>query len=95
MRGCNDLVPARPLGASWCGAHDLAGNVHEWVITGQERPQRSPRLGRDDTFFTAIGGSFRDSLAGEWPYGIDHRGREFMRNHGEDDVGFRVALSAV
>jgi formylglycine-generating enzyme required for sulfatase activity len=24
------LVPARPLGASWCGAHDMAGNVWEW-----------------------------------------------------------------
>lgn len=26
--------PAHPLGASWCGAHDLAGNVWEWTSEG-------------------------------------------------------------
>lgn len=25
------LVPARPSGASWCGAQDMAGNVWEWT----------------------------------------------------------------
>lgn len=24
-------APARPLGASWCGAHDMCGNVWEWT----------------------------------------------------------------
>lgn len=33
---CKDpLVPARPLGASWCGAHDMAGNVWEWAEDGR------------------------------------------------------------
>ena len=26
--------PARPSGASWCGAHDMAGNVGEWTSEG-------------------------------------------------------------
>ncbi len=25
------LYPARPAGASWCGAHDMVGNVEHWV----------------------------------------------------------------
>lgn len=38
--GCNGartgpLVPARSAGASWCGAHDMAGNVYELDNTGQ------------------------------------------------------------
>lgn len=82
------LVPARPLGASWCGAHDMAGNVWEFV-EGLGVP-------------AACGGSFRGderSLCATWaPQNLNL----FSRRYGEtpteigirDDVGFRVALSA-
>lgn len=88
------MVPARPLGVSWCGAHDMAGNVEEWVLTGPETPQRHRAQGRDDRFFTAIGGSYRSTLSDEWPRSVDHLGREYIRTEGESDVGFRVALDA-
>lgn len=76
------LVPARPLGASWCGAQDMAGNVWEWI---------------DRADGCAIGGSFRASADGladfvgaAWltPTVAD-------RGLAGDDVGFRVALDAV
>jgi len=30
-----ELVPARPLGASWCGAMDMVGHVRHWVQHGE------------------------------------------------------------
>ena len=44
------LVPARPAGASWCGAHDMAGNVREWT-TGSG-------VGED---WKIVSGSFRSA----------------------------------
>lgn len=29
VKTCGRLVPARPMGVSWCKAHDMAGNVYE------------------------------------------------------------------
>lgn len=64
------LAPARPLGASWCGAQDMAGNVYE--LTDE-------RL--------AYGGSFRTDMRETTVTGPVSNSR--------DDVGFRVALSAI
>jgi hypothetical protein len=78
------LVPARPAGASWCGAHDMAGNVFELVESG-----------------LAFGGSFRSPDMTGWPRNtgpLEGRTRPDGRrglDSSRDDVGFRVALSAV
>jgi hypothetical protein len=81
------LVPARPKGASWCGAHDIAGNVWELVDPFGPAPA------------VAMGGSFRSpesELGATWaPSGalFSQRGRAWQVTP-RDDVGFRVALDA-
>lgn len=76
------MVPARPAGASWCGALEMAGNVNEWVTSGTR-------------VYDAIGGSYRDHMIPSlWPLRGDHAGMSLERSQGYDDVGFRVALSA-
>jgi formylglycine-generating enzyme required for sulfatase activity len=85
--GCRmALVPARPLGASWCGAHDLCGNV--WEMT-------SGRTG--GRYGLMLGGSFR-SIDDE-PFQGEEGLRKSLTWGGpigepSDEVGFRVALSA-
>lgn len=72
------VEPARPLGASWCGAQDMAGNVWEMLADDDGSGIR-----------LHIGGSFRSSasdlssdLTPRAIYGAPY-----------DSVGFRVALS--
>lgn len=62
--------PARPLGASPCGAMDMVGHVQQWVA---------------GVWGVVYGGSFRAT------YFADGR---VTGPRGDDDVGFRVALSA-
>lgn len=75
-------VPARPQGASWCGAMDMAGNVWEWVGEGSAHGGSF----RNDLNHTPGPHGFESRL-GRW----DHQqGPDTTA----DDVGFRVALSA-
>jgi formylglycine-generating enzyme required for sulfatase activity len=76
--GNRRLWPARPAGASWCGAADLAGNVMEWVEAG--RP-------------AAMGGCFRSSSA-DLRASLRHAWNPSFQRPATDDTGFRVALSA-
>lgn len=74
------LVPARPLGKSWCGANDLCGNVEEWV-------DLEPRG------FDHLGGSFRSYPRAEtWPRNVDHAGL-ITGGEASDEIGFRITLS--
>jgi len=77
--GCRmELVPARPLGASWCGVHDMAGNVWEMtsgrMFGGSFRTAESPSALQDSLSGALIQGA---------PVGAPC-----------DHVGFRIALSA-
>ena len=73
-------VPSRPLGASWGGAQDMAGNVWEWVSDG----------GVSDG--VALGGSFRTEF-GSSPFHNTRAAQAAQDINRRDDVGFRVALS--
>lgn len=78
------LVPARPLGASWCGAMDMAGNVWEWLSHAGGG--------------YAAGGSFRSqpealctAVSSHWFFGAPPSDGRIA----SDELGFRVALSAL
>lgn len=74
-------APARPAGASWCGAQDMGGNVWEWrsdgsALGGSFRSEGGPRL--DEML------SISEGLC---------RANGFPMPELRDDIGFRVALS--
>lgn len=76
-----ELAPARPLGASWCGAHDMCGNVFEMVSSG---------LAFGGSFRSSdLFGWPRNTgpIRSDWETNP-------LASRGRDDVGFRVALSA-
>lgn len=88
------LIPPRPKGASWCGAHDMAGNVFEWTDGGvpfggsfgtqpmEPMPQRSRRDG-------IVG------IEAQWHDGqIESVHLSALIPEPQSDLGFRVALSA-
>ncbi len=80
------LVPARPTGASWCGAHDMLGNVWQLVEREPESPTRSPGTTRTlalGASWKSDHGSLMASLQSNY-YGLG----------ASDDIGFRAALSA-
>jgi len=72
------LVPARPLGASWCGAQDMVGNVMQWV---QDDPVEGLAL--------CLGSHYASPLTPEHLLDVS-QGAAAPSEH----VGFRVALSA-
>lgn len=74
------LLPARPRGASWCAALDMAGNVMEWV----EEAGRPAAMGG---CYSSEPGDIRAAIKNAWtPHFEDAAG-------GSPDVGFRVALN--
>lgn len=87
-------MPARPLGASWCGAHDLAGNVYELTDGGEalggsfrtEPMEAFPERRRRDGM-TALEAHFPDGRVEGVPL-------RYLIPEPQDDLGFRVALSA-
>lgn len=75
-------MPARPDGASWCGAHDMAGNVWEWrsdvsALGGSFRTECGPQLDMPISERLATANGF-----------------DWRPNFSRDDIGFRVAISA-
>lgn len=73
------LVPARFGGASWCGAHDMVGQVYEWLVG-------EPSVG---------GAPSQSGFVGGFGYrGRDDAFRTHMVQEAYDDHGFRIALSA-
>lgn len=98
-RSCFDLAderhplvdgfrPARPDGASPCGAHDMVGHVFQWVAPTLAEKLLAEKLG--EVAGTALGGSF-DGAPPPSPASSVYRA---MPECTADDVGFRVALSA-
>ncbi len=78
------LLPARPAGASWCGAHDMAGNCWEW---------RSGGTAMGGSFRTEYGAQLDENLRlGRALY--ENNGITWNDELTRDDLGFRVALSA-
>lgn len=76
--------PARPAGASWCGAHDMAGNVWEW---------RSDASCLGGSFMTEGGPQLYEDLALSRRL-FDNNGLAWTPGFQRSDIGFRVAISA-
>jgi formylglycine-generating enzyme required for sulfatase activity len=55
-------VGSRPLGVSWVGAFDLAGNVQEWVSSIHERYPYDASDGREDMSDTTSQRVYRSSI---------------------------------
>lgn len=80
----DDLYPARPDGASWCGAHDVLGNVWEW---------RSDMTAQGGSYRTEFVCQLDESLAIGERLAVNN-GVPWTADFARDDIGFRVALSA-
>ena len=61
---CTRPVGAYPSGRSWCGAHDMAGNVWEWVADGYD-PQAYLHASTLNPF-TPPAGTLRVIKGGAW-----------------------------
>jgi formylglycine-generating enzyme required for sulfatase activity len=94
--GQTNPVMSRPGGVSWVGAHDLSGNVWEWISTTYDQEAfpypYATNDGREDANRTGVlrvvrGGSF-DSSAND--VRAANRGWDYLVFNG---VGFRCALS--
>jgi formylglycine-generating enzyme required for sulfatase activity len=88
-------VGSFPAGASWCGAHDLAGNVSEWVADWYLPSYPTFRLEVNPTGPELNSGQHRVLRGGSWSNSPDSsRGanRHFHHPFGAGgDIGFRCA----
>jgi formylglycine-generating enzyme required for sulfatase activity len=75
-----DSAGAHPLGVSHVGAHDMAGNVREWLRSG--RTDMEKRL--------AVGGSWQDPTYLFDPQWIE----EFPPGYASELIGFRCVLES-
>jgi formylglycine-generating enzyme required for sulfatase activity len=69
----------RPAGASWVGALDMRGNVHEWVI--------------DPFMFCAEGADCYNPKGGSWNTEANVTGRILGQDESDPEFGFRVIAS--
>lgn len=74
-------IPERPLGASWCGAHDMAGNVWEWNADRSALGGSFRTVLESGVPFTTGGHPIFDGSPMGWA------------PEARDDVGFRLAVS--
>lgn len=85
-------VGSRPAGASWVGALDMSGNVHEWVSSLYQRYPYNADDGREDAANTTDARVFRSGINSYIDFGTSTHIRFNMEPGGRDwFVGFRCA----
>ncbi len=89
-------VGSRPAGASWVGAHDMSGNVWEWVSSIYMPYPFDAADGREDAADTERPRVFRGGVHNYVDFGAGGTAR-FFQAPGERDwfVGFRCARDTV
>ncbi len=85
-------VGSFPVGASWCGVHDLAGNVCEWCADwyGADYYKNAPV--RNPT--GPVTGEYRVRRSHSWNLGVNYTLRGVFRgynypNYFDNEIGFR------
>jgi formylglycine-generating enzyme required for sulfatase activity len=94
--GGTTAVGSYPAGAAWCGAHDMAGNVWEWVADwfDEEYYRRAP----SENPTGPLSGDSRVVRGGAWGF-YPHDVRSADRGRDDPDItyetiGFRCARSS-
>lgn len=94
--GRTNRVGAHPDGVSSFGAHDMAGNVYEWVNDWYRRDYYSQSSRRDSQ--GAATGSSKVIRGGSWENGRGNLARTLNRRSSSNDqgdhIGFRCAKSS-